>query len=683
MTSYKHRLQVQEYDISALLQADNEISVIVAGGWAVGSFTYYRVNRITADKQFFLAQIDIQYADGTHDCLQTDSTWLVTEETPWTVAEWYDGEAYDANFDMEKVEFVPVATALLPVSPALLPQYAEPVRAVKKMQPVSVHKAPSGEYIYDFGQNFAGVISFTVSAKKGTQLRFRHAEVLTDGELFTKALRTAKAEILYTCKEGRQSYSPRFTYMGFRYVGVSGIEPENLELSAFALCSDMERIGQFSCSDDRLNRLHENIVWGAMSNFIDIPTDCPQRDERMGWTGDIALFSSTACKLFDMRKFLGKWLWDLRSEQGKGGGFPMVVPTQGAKMPIVATSCWGDRCILVPWAVYMASGDKTVLEDMYPSMLRFLKAARFWASFGSLTKDGKNIWMLPFHYGDWCAPGETTVQWLLKGKWIATAYYANSCFLVSKIAELLGKTDDAQKYKKQATAVCNAYRNRFTDGNGTLKKEFQTAYVLPLAFGMTQGEETAAMAKNLVRLIEKNGNCLQTGFPGTPYILFALADNGYADKAYELLLQEKCPSWLYEVNAGATTVWERWDALRPDGSVNTGERDNGNGGMVSFNHYAYGAVGDFLYRRVAGLEATSGGYKTFKAAPVPGGNLRFAQAQIKTPYGLAACRWTHNDGVFTMTVTVPGDTLCEAILPNGEKQTLQPGVHVLKCSFLK
>ncbi len=681
-TSYKNQLQYQVYDVRKLLEENNEINFIVAGGWACGSFTYHRVNGITCDRQYLLAELHIEYEDGTKEVICSDENWLVTEDTPVRAAEWYDGEVYDAAFDPSTAVYVPVSVQKPPVQPKLLAHYGESVGATRFFKPISVKKAPSGEYIYDFGQNFAGVIFAKINGNRGQQIRFRHAEVLVDGELFTKALRSAKAEILYTCTDGEQFYSPQYTFMGFRYVGVSGIEPEDLTLQGYALTSCCgNEIGTFSCSDERLNRLYQNIRFSAVSNFIDIPTDCPQRDERMGWTGDIALFASTACRMFDMTRFFDKWLLDLQAEQGRGGGFPMVIPRQGSKMPVLATSCWGDCCVLVPWALYQATGNKDILARQYASMKKFLKAVKFWSSLSSPTKQGRNIWKYPFHYGDWCAPGENNVQWLKKAPWIATAFYANSCFLVSQIAEILGKKEDAVWYRKKAEDICESYRTVFTDGNGKLKKEFQTAYVLPLAFGMTTAEETANMAKNLVRLLEENDNCLQTGFPGTPYILFALADNGYAEKAYEVLLQEKCPSWLYEVKAGGTTIWERWDALRPDGTVNTGRSNDESGGMVSFNHYAYGAVGDFLYRRVAGLEPTSGGFRTFRAAPVPGGGLQFAKAEIKTPFGFAACEWTHENGIFTMTVTVPVGTICEAVLPDGTTQNLASGTYTLQCKY--
>jgi alpha-L-rhamnosidase len=474
--------------------------------------------------------------------------------------------------------------------------------------------------------------------------------------------------------------------MGFRYVGVKGVDPKDIELEAFVLHSDFEEIGSFECSNELINKLNSNIRWGGKSNFVDIPTDCPQRDERQGWTGDIAVFASTACYNFDMSRFLDKWLVDVKSEQGFGGGIPMVVPRAGDNWPPLANSCWGDSCILVPWAEYLARGDIQFLSRQYDTMKKFLKAAKRWSAFLSFTPNSRYIWRFPFHFGDWCAPGETTKQWLKKGKWVGTAYFANSCAIVAQIAELLGKKEDAEYYRNLRDKIIKAYRKVFTDGKGTLKNEFQTAYVLPLHFNMVEGDERKVMTKNLDRLIKEAGNHLTTGFTGTPYLLFALSDNGYTDVAYDLLLQDTCPSWLYEVKAGGTTIWERWDALRPDGTVNLGEVKEGkseeesSGGMVSFNHYANGAVGDWLYKRIAGIEPTSGGYKTFKIEPIIGGELTWAKGSVRTPYGLVLSEWNLENKKFSICIEVPVSTSCTLVLPNGEKHILMSGRYSYRCN---
>jgi alpha-L-rhamnosidase len=682
LTSYSHQIQYQTYDVTNLLQKENEITSVVGGGWAAGSFTYRRKSKIYAERQAFLCELMIEYADETTEVIATDETWQVTTGGKYIEAEWYDGETYNAAFYSSKAIWKAADITSPKGQPKLIAQYGAPVRVINELKPVNIFSAPGGEIIYDFGQNFAGVISAKIKAKQGQTVMFRHAEVLKDGELFVKSLRTAKARAVYICADGEQSYSPRLTYMGFRYAGVSGITRDDIELSALVLHSEIPQTGSFSCSNDMLNRLQENIRWGGKSNFVDIPTDCPQRDERQGWTGDIAVFASTACFNFDMSRFFDKWLLDMRSEQSRGGGIPMVIPKAGDSWPAMATSCWGDSCVLVPWAEYLARGNTEVLRRQYPVIKKFLKAAKWWSSLFSVTPDGSCIWRFPFHFGDWCAPEGSAKEWISRGKWIATAYFANSCGIAAQIAEILGYEEDASFYKKMRGKIINAYRKIFTDGAGKLKDEFQTAYVLPLYFGMSEGAETAAMTKNLARLVRKAGNHLATGFPGTPYLLFALSDNGMLDLAYELLLQDTCPSWLYQVKAGGTTIWERWDALRPDGTVNTTDLNNpeaDSGGMVSFNHYAGGAVGDWLYRRVAGIEPVSGGYKTFVVAPKPGGGLTWAKASFISGFGEIVSDWKIDGGMFKLKVKVPVGCEAKVILPNAETYTAVSGEHFFEC----
>lgn len=679
-TSYAHNIQYQTYDILALLEKENNLSVTVAGGWAAGAFTMKRKSHISCERQAFLGEIHLEYEDGTSCIIGTDESWKVTEESPYRLAEWYDGEDYDATFTRNADAWKPACRTKPQGSPRLLAAYGEPVRLGREIMPLNHFPAKSGEVIYDFGENFAGIISFQVkSAEKGAQIVFRHAEVLVDGELFVKPLRTAKASIVYRCKEGEQNYMPHFTYMGFRYVGVSGVQPENLELKAYALHSRLESVGKFACSNQLLNRLHENIRRSGLSNFVDIPTDCPQRDERMGWTGDAAVFASTACYHFDMSRFYDKWLRDQSAEQSSGGGFPMVIPRQGDTWPVMATSCWGDSCILVPWAEYLARGDRALLERQYPAMRKFLKAAKWWAGFLAFGSDKRYIWSLPFHFGDWCAPGGDFMQWISKAKWVGTAYFANSCRLMARIATILDQPEDAKKYEKMERRIRKAYRKVLTDGNGKLKQEFQTAYVLPLHFNMTEGTETENMADNLVQLLEREHYAVGTGFPGTPYLLFALSDHGHLKEAYRLLMEQEQPGWLYAVKNGATSIWERWDAMRPDGTVNLGEHGEHDGGMVSFNHYANGAVGDWLYRRMVGIEAVEGGYKAFRIAPMPGGSVTWASGSIETPYGIVAAEWNIQGESFEVKVQVPVSAACELILPDGQKYQLQSGCYAYRC----
>lgn len=667
-TSYKHQLQYQCYDVTDLIQKENRIMAVVAGGWAAGSYTYGRMNRLYTDRQAFLCELQIIYEDGSVEVISTDRTWQVTEEGNYRAAEFYDGEVYDASVDLERAEWRSAGIEKVKIHPELKIQYGVPVRAREKLLPVSVTRAGSGMLIYDFGQNFAGVISAKIRGIKGQKVIFRHAEILMDGELFTEPLRTAKQQAVYICRDGEQEYQPRLTYMGLRYVGVEGIDESDLELAAYAVYSDIKLSGDFRCSDERLNKLQKCILWGARSNFVDIPTDCPQRDERLGWTGDIALFSPTAAFNFDMSRFFDKWLKDMKSEQGRGGGIPMIVPhvtipTQFEMIVTMAVDHWGDACILVPWAEYRARGNKELLRKMYPVMKKYLKACEFWTKRSSPGRKHK-IWRLLFHYGDWCAPDTGFHGWMKRGKWTATACLAHSANIVSEIAGLLGENEDQEYYRNLSMRTAEAYREVLMKEDGSIKNEFQTGYVLPLYYGLLSDGDRQKAAAHLVRLVRENEWHITTGFPGTPYILFTLADNGYVEDAYKMLLNDSCPSWLYEIKAGGTTFWERWDALREDGTCNQGEKD-GDGGMVSFNHYASGAVGDFLYRRIAGIEALDGGYRRFRVAPVLGGNLTWAEAGVDTPYGKASVSWKIREDSFSIRVIVPPGTECEIVLPSG------------------
>lgn len=684
-TSYKTRLQYQTYNISDLIENENNIDVAVAGGWAVGSFVFTRKNRITANRQALLMELRITYEDGTTQIIGTDKSWKVTEEGNYRLADIYDGETYDATVDLDKVNWREAAVETLGIYPKIYAETGAPVKAHEKMTPISCKQTAQG-LVYDFGQNFAGVVELNINGREGQTITVRHAEILNpDYTLNTDFLRTAKATAVYICKDGRQYYSPKFTYMGFRYICVEGVEQKDVEVSALALYSDLEQNGEFECSSEKLNKLQSNIVWSARSNFVDIPTDCPQRDERMGWTGDIAVFASTACYNFNMSRFLDKWLADVAAEQLPTGGIPNTVPVQGygfpATMPVMAVDFWGDACVMVPWAEYQARGDIRILEKYYSVMKKYVDACKFWAGLFSFGKH-RYLWHTPsvLHFGDWVAPDVPKMsQWQKRSKWTATASLKNTSALVAKIAGILGKDEDAAKYSSISEKTKEAYRSLLTDGNGKLNEEFQTAYVLPLQFQMFEGQERENAVNNLVRLVEENNYCIGTGFPGTPYILFALADNGRADIAYKMLLNEKCPSWLYEVRMGATTIWERWDGLDEDGKCPIG--DDGTDQMISYNHYASGAVGDFLYRRVAGIESCEAGYKTFKIKPLLCSDLDYAKGSVDTPYGRITSSWRTKKDSFIIQVHVPMGTHCSLYMPDGSKEVLACGDYERRCKI--
>ena len=677
-TTYKEQLQYQAFDITEYAKDDIKLDAYVAGGWAVGSFTYGRYNKITANRQALKLEVRYEYEDGSVEIIPSDESWLVTTDTEFEVADLYDGESFDArkeassfhNASIEKPKTEPKK---------LLYQYGEVVRLHEEFNPISINKSPKGELIYDFGQNFSGVVELKIkNGKAGEKVIIHHAEVLFKDELCLRLLRSAKATIEYTMKDGEQTYIPSFTYMGFRYIGVTGVEKDDIEIKAHAIYSTVNEIGKFECSNQDINKLQQNICWSAKSNFVDIPTDCPQRDERMGWTGDIGLFSETACYNFDVKRFLEKWLKDMRVEQNKGGGFPNIIPSHGygfpLTMPHVACDYWGDACIFVPLALYYQTGDIKLLEDNYEMMKKYNKACLGWANMLSFGKH-RYIWhtLNMIHFGDWVVPGvDSMAEWQKRHKWTATCSLANTSRLLSKIAKILGKEEDSIYYNDLFLKVSDAFESILTDGAGKIKYEFETAYVLSLAHGMFKEENKENALNNLIKIIEKDDYTVHTGFPGTPFILFALADNGREDIAYKMLLNEKCPGWLFEVKAGGTTTWERWDALKADGSLNFANED-GTGGMVSFNHYALGAVGNFLYTRVLGLEALTGGYETFRFKPILGGDLKYAKGETKTPYGIIKAEWKIDNKKLTMSISAPFGTSGEITLPIGKVENIGSG----------
>ncbi len=686
-TSYAHHLQYNTYPVT-LQSGENEITAVVGGGWAVGRSTYIQdtnknISKLSAKRPALLLELHIQYEDGIQEVIASDEAWQVTTQGPYRFGDFYDGETYDATVDLKNITWEQASLFTPEITPQIVARYGASVIAHETMKASFLHTTSTGELIYDFGQNFAGVMTMRLRGHQGQKVVIRHGEVLQTGKLaekeetpepgtlYTDSLRSAKQTLTYICQEGEQSYISRLTYMGFRFIEISGIAKEDiLELSALALYSDIEENGSFACSNQDLNQLQSNIVWSGKSNFVDIPTDCPQRDERQGWTGDIALFAKTASFNFDMSRFFDKWLIDLMDEQKKSGALPFVIPMRGdtKTTPVMTTSCWGDCCINVPMAEYLSNGDVSLLKRQYDSMSRYMKDAARWAGRLSVGRKNRHIWKLPFHFGDWCAPYGNVKDWLSKGAWTGTAYWSYGCLQMSQICKLLGKEKESQNYLKLRKMICQAYMEEFTDGQGKLKEEFQTGYVLPLYFDMNDETALDAMAEHLWHLIKENGVHLNTGFTSTPYILFALADHGKLKEAYELLLQDTSPSWLYQIRKGGTTLWEQWDSVTEDDRLKS----------ASMNHYAYGAVGDFLYRRVCGLEPVSGGYENFTICPKVGGGLQWASCSHKSPYGMISVKWEMVEDEFVLHFTVPVSTSCQVILPSGKKQTYASGTYTLR-----
>nr|WP_322723570.1 glycoside hydrolase family 78 protein [Streptomyces spongiae] len=665
-TAYDKRLRYQTYDVTDLLRPGrNALGAVLGEGWFRGRIGFDGKTRaLYGDRLAFLAQLEVEYTDGTTERVTTDDTWR-SATGPVLASSLYDGETYDARLERagwsepehddsgwRGVRTVPrdLGTLVAPDGP--------PVRRVEELAPREVITSPSGRTILDFGQNLVGRLRLTVSGEAGRTLTLRHAEVLQEGELCTAPLRTAAAIDSYTlCGEEAETFEPRFTFHGFRYAEITG-QPDDFDpmtVRAVVLHSDLERTGTFDSSDTLLDRLHENVVWSMRGNFLDLPTDCPQRDERLGWTGDIQVFSPTAAYLYDSAGFLASWLADLATEQAEDGVVPAVVPKVAIGLDS-ATAAWGDAAVFVPWALYERYGDTGILAAQYDSM-------RAWVDHVASLAGDSRLWDTGFQFGDWLdptAPAGRPDAAATPGELVATAYHARSADLLARAAEILGHAEDAARYRTLADETRAAFQAEYVTGAGRMMADAPTAYALALCFDLLASDTQRAHAgRRLAQLVRANGYKIATGFVGTPLICDALTLSGHLDTAYRLLLQQECPSWLYPVTQGATTIWERWDSLLPDGTVNPS-------GMTSFNHYALGAVADWLHRTVAGLAPAAPGYRRLRVEPRPGGGLTHARAALRTPYGRAEVSWSLAAGELTVETLVPPNTTAEVVLPGSD-----------------
>ena len=544
------------------------------------------------------------------------------------------------------------------------------VKEIEEIRVVEVLKTPAGDTVLDMGQNMVGWVKFRVAAPRGTTITLRHAEVLdSKGNFYTANLRSAEETIRYTTKgQGTEVYEPHFTFQGFRYVAVNGwpgeVKPE--DFTGVVVHSAMERTGTFESSNALLNQLERNIIWGQKGNFVDVPTDCPQRDERLGWTGDAQVFASTASFNFDTAGFYTKWMKDVALDQQDDGAVPFVIPnvlTHDTRKGASASAGWADVALVVPWTVYQAFGDQRILAEQYPSM-------KAWVEWMRRQAGPSYIWSKGFSFGDWLAfattssdyPGATTDKDLIQ-----TAYFARSTELLVRSATVLGKQEDATEYAGLEEKIKAAFVKEFVTPNGRLTSNTQTAYALALAFDLLPEAMRAEAAARLAEDVRKFKH-LTTGFLGTPVLCQALSDYGYLDEAYMLLNRKEYPSWLYPVTQGATTIWERWDGQKPDGSFQ-------DVGMNSFNHYAYGAIGDWMYRVVAGIEIDekAPGYKHILIRPQPGGELNYAKASVESVYGHVESGWKIVDGKMKLRVEVPPNTTATVRLPKAKLEEVSEG----------
>lgn len=684
-TSYHHRHRYQTFDVTTSVRpGHNAWGAHLADGWYRGLLGFNGGNRdIYGPHTGILAELRIEYADGSLQTITTGPGWRASAG-PVTAAGLYEGESHDARreppgwstADFDDTHWHPVSVVAFDTS-VLFPADSPPVRRTEYLPPVAVTTSPTGRTLVDFGQNLVGRLRIRVRGEAGRTVTLRHAEVLEDGELCVRPLRGAQATDRYTLRgdnDGEQ-WEPRFTFHGFRYAELDNWPGELTpgDVTAVVLHSDLRRTGWFESSDPSLNRLHENVVWGMRGNFLDVPTDCPQRDERLGWSGDIQVFAPTATFLYDTKDFLRSWLRDLAADQSEDpdGIPPVISPAIPLNIPVPmppgnpAMAGWCDAAVVVPWVLYERYGDEEVLRTQYLSMRAWVDAVDRIAGPGHVWGDG-------FQFGDWLDPtaspddpgGATTSSQL-----VATACFARSARLLSHTAEVLGKKGDAERYGALADAVRHAFRARFHAGEGRLVEETQTAYALALAFDLLHDStERAESGNRLAALVAGRGHRIGTGFLGTPLVCDALSDAGHTETAYRLLMERSCPSWLYQVDMGATTIWERWDSLLPDGSVNPGE-------MTSFNHYALGAIADWLHRTVAGLAPAAPGYRRLLVRPRPGGGLTWAKAAHETPYGRAEAGWRIAGTSLLVEVLVPPGVTALVDLPSREPAEVGPGRH--------
>lgn len=680
--SYGHRLRYRTYDLTAHATGSQlTVGALLADGWYRGrlGFPLIAQEQVYGSELGFLAQVEIEYTDGRREVIPTDSDWE-WRDGPVLRAGLYDGEHFDARHDLDWLGtegWREVRTQGGSPVPLVAPS-GPPVRAVQTLRPQRIWRSPSGRTLVDFGQNLVGWVRIHAEGRAGDRLSLRHAEVLEDGELGIRPLRTAAAHDTFVFgADGPAMWEPRFTYHGFRYAEVEGW-PEGLpmqdRIEAVVVHTDMTRTGWFSCSDELLNRLHDNVVWSMRGNFVDIPTDCPQRDERLGWTGDLAVFAPTAAYLYDCIGMLQSWLDDLAAEQRADGTVPFFVPEldfpdEVRHLPGLdpqPAAVWGDAAVLVPMALYRESADIGVLQRQYDSMTA-------WIDLVERLAGRTRLWTSGFQFGDWLdpnAPPHDPAAGRTDPALVATAYFAHSAGLVAEAAEIVGRTDDAMRYRALAKDVARAFRERFVDeATGMMSSDSQTAYALALCLDLVAEPVRERVGAQLVRLVRADGHRIATGFVGTPLVLHALTAVGAHDDAAALLLQRESPSWLHTVLQGGTTIWERWDSMLPDGRVNPGE-------MTSFNHYAFGAVADWMHQHIGGLHRTAPGWTRFLVAPRPSGGITHAKTAHLSPHGSISVAWELDADRLTVRIEVPSGTVADLDLPGHEREELGPGQHV-------
>ena len=673
LTLYDKRIQYQTYDVTELLKKENLLCVEVGTGWALSSYLWGDGKYFGFDKPCLIATLFIEYESGEKESISTSDGWDVyTSQVMYS--DLYHGETVDMTAEKKHLG----KAACVDVNTNLMEQTGEIITEQERLSPLALITTPKDEKVLDFGQNIAGYVEIKIKGRYGEKIVLHHAEVLDkDGNFYNENYRSSRSEAVYILDGKENVFKPKHAFYGFRYVRISEftcgeINPD--DFTAVVVSSDMARTSEFVSGNEKINRLYDNCIRSQKGNYIDIPTDCPQRDERIGWTGDAQVFCRTAAINFDVEKFFKKWLGDLRLDQGKNGeiyGFCLPVPGRYGSVG----AAWSDSATIIPWQLYRAYGNIEILKDNYPMMKKWVGYVR---GFG----EEEFLWLGHSQWGDWLAmdAGENTLVGATSKDLIASAFYANSVDIVVKSGKILG--EDVSEYEELYKNVRAAFRSYFME-NGMPKEEIppknpddithrgmtQTAISLILNFNLCEDCERECLAKKLASLIKDNRGLMATGFVGTPYLLHALSDNGFSDVAYDLLFEERSPSWLYSVNKGATTIWEHWDGIKEDGSFWSKN-------MNSFNHYAYGAVFDWIFANSVGITPHSPGYKSIKLAPVPDKRLGFVNSRIKTRAGDISVKWSYEGDVVIYEFDIPKGVKANLCLPSGCSQILEGGRYI-------
>ena len=660
-TAYKERLQFQRYDITDLIKSDNAFEISTSYGWVVKNLEYFRPAAFLpqTNRPAVIASVEIEYDDGSQEIILTDESWQVSA-TEILMSQIYNGEVYDARIKGER-SWEPVEVYDWSRD-TLIEQEGEIVRECEVLEADKIITTPKGETVIDFGQEITGYVEFTPYGEYGDIIQIDHAEMLDkDGNFYNANYRSAMAQITYICSADNKKFKTHHTFFGFRYIRLTNWHgPVNKEdFKAIAVHSDMKRTGHFECSDPMINKLYNNVIWGQLDNFLDVPTDCPQRDERLGWTGDANVFCKAAAYNFDVERFFKKWLRDLRVDQLESGAMPNVIPSVSNDTGDDgehSSAFWGDAAVTIPWEIYLAYGDKDFLAEQFESMKKYVEFMR---------REGSSEYLYDryFHFSDWLALDDVydNPDRALANRYkrnLGTAAFANSTDILIKAGKVLGK--DMTEYEKLHKGIVNAFNENYVK-DGDLEFKTQTEYVLALKFNLVDDKPT--YAKRLVKLIEDNGNRLTTGFVGTAYLMDALTENGCVDTAYSLLLQTQFPSWLFSVRMGATTIWEHWDSMRKDGTMWSTE-------MNSFNHYAYGAVAAWMYGTMGGIkyDESKPAYKNIKIKPVTDPRIGWVKVSLDTRMGTVKSEWETKDGKTVYKITIPDGAAADVTIGNETKK---------------